>query len=218
MRGRRYRDRRAAGRALVREVRRLDLDDPVVLALPRGGVPVAVEVAAALHAPLDVLLVRKVGAPGHAEYGVGALGEDGVVWLDEPRIDALRLDRRRIQDTVAEERGRLAEYARTYRHTRPPIEVRGRDVVVVDDGIATGGSALAGVAVLRGRDAGRVVVAVPVASVRGVRALEDVADLVVCPQQVEGGFAVGSYYDDFHQLSHDEVLTLLAEADDRPAG
>jgi putative phosphoribosyl transferase len=218
MRGRGYRDRRAAGRELVRAVRRLDLDDPVVLALPRGGVPVAVEVAAVLHAPLDVLLVRKVGAPGHAEYGVGALGEDGVVWLDEPRIDALRLDRGRIDDTVAEERGQLAEYARTYRHARPPIEVRGRDVVVVDDGIATGGSALAGVAVLRGRDAGRVVVAAPVAAVRGVRALEGVADLVVCPQQVEGGFAVGSYYDDFHQLSHDEVLALLAEADDRPAG
>jgi putative phosphoribosyl transferase len=218
MGARRYRDRRAAGRELARALHRVHLDDPVVLALPRGGVPVAVEVAAALHAPLDVLLVRKVGAPDHAEYGVGALGEDDVVWLDEPRIDALRLDRRRIDATVVEERERLAEYARTYRQARPPVEVRGRDVVVVDDGIATGSSALAGVAVLRGRGAGRVVVAVPVAAGGGVRALGEVADLVVCPRQVEGGFAVGSHYDDFHQLTHDEVLALLAEADDRPAG
>jgi putative phosphoribosyl transferase len=218
MRGRRYRDRRDAGRQLAREVRRLELHDPVVLALPRGGVPVAVEVAAALDAPLDVLLVRKVGAPGHAEYGVGALGEDGVLWLDEPRIDALRLDRRRIDRTVAEERRRLEEYAHTYHGSRTPVDVAGRDVVVVDDGIATGGSALAGVAVLRGRDAGRVIVAVPVAAASGVASLEEAADVVVCSRAVHGGFAVGSYYDDFHQLAHDEVLAMLDEAGLRRRG
>jgi putative phosphoribosyl transferase len=218
MRGRRYRDRRDAGRHLADHVRRLDLHDPVVLALPRGGVPVAVEVAATLGAPLDVLLVRKVGAPDHREYGVGAVGEDGVLWLDDARIDALDLDRARIEATVAEERRRLDEYARTYRGARPPVEVAGRDVVVVDDGIATGSTTLTGVAMLRGRGAGRVVVAVPVGAGSGVRSLEEVADLVVCPRQVEGGFAVGSHYDDFAQLTHDEVLTLLAAATDRADG
>jgi putative phosphoribosyl transferase len=204
-----YRDRADAGRQLAAEVRDLELTDPVVLALPRGGVPVGVEVARALGAPLDVLLVRKVGAPGQPEFGVGAVGEDGVLWLDDERIDGLGLDRRRIEATVVDEQRRLEGYARTYHGPRRPVDVTGRDVVVVDDGIATGSSALAGVAVVRGRGAGRVIVAVPVAAADGVEALEQVADLVVCPWTVRGGFAVGSYYDDFRQLEHDEVLALL---------
>jgi putative phosphoribosyl transferase len=218
MRGRRYRDRREAGRQLAGHVRRLELHDPVVLALPRGGVPVGVEVAAAIGAPLDVLLVRKVGAPGHPEYGVGAVGEDGVLWLDDARIDALDLDRRRIEETVADERRRLDEYARTYHGARTHVDVAGRDVIVVDDGIATGSTAVAGVEVLRGRAAGRVIVAAPVAAASGVQSLERVADLVVCPRQVQGGFAVGSYYDDFGQLEHAEVVALLAAAAGREDG
>jgi putative phosphoribosyl transferase len=210
-----YRDRRDAGRQLAPEVRRLDLHEPVVLAMPRGGVPVAIEVAAALDAPLDVLLVRKVGAPDQPEYGVGAVGEDGVLWLDDERIDALELNRSRIEATVVDERRRLDEYTRTYHGARVPVDVTGRDVIVVDDGIATGSSALAGVAVLRGRGAGRVIVAVPVAAATGVASLREVADLVVCPREVQGGFAVGAFYDDFHQLEHDEVLGLLEEADRR---
>jgi putative phosphoribosyl transferase len=210
-----YRDRADAGRQLAAELRGLELTDPVVLALPRGGVPVGVEVARMLAAPLDVLLVRKVGAPDQPEFGVGAVGEDGVLWLDDDRIDDLGLDRRRIEATVVDERRHLDEYARTYHGTRRAVDVTGRDVVIVDDGIATGSSALAGVAVVRGRGAGRVIVAVPVAAAGGVEALDQVADLVVCPWTVHGGFAVGSFYEDFRQLHHGEVLALLGDADGR---
>jgi putative phosphoribosyl transferase len=213
-----YRDRHDAGTQLAPAVQRLDLHDPVVLALPRGGVPVAAEVAAAIEAPLDVLLVRKVGAPDQREYGVGAVGEDGVLWLDDDRIAALDLDRSRIQAIVADEQRRLDEYVRTYHGARTVVDVTGRDVVLVDDGIATGSSAIAAVAVLRGRGAARVIVAVPVAATSGLAALEEVADAVVCPRPVHGGFAVGAYYDDFHQLEHQEVLDLLAAADRRRGG
>jgi putative phosphoribosyl transferase len=219
VRARPYADRREAGRVLAAALARLRLHDPLVLAMPRGGVPVAVEVADALGAPLDVLLVRKIGAPGHPEYGIGALSEGGVCWLDEDRIDVLHLDRDRIAATIERETDRLAEYARTYRgDDRPPLPVTGRDVVVVDDGIATGSSAIAGVQALRDRGAGRIVVAVPIGSSSGVRALGELADEVVCPRRVDGGFAVGSHYLDFHQLGHDEVVALLAEADDPPVG
>jgi putative phosphoribosyl transferase len=211
-----YRDRREAGQHLAAEVARADLVDPVVLALPRGGVPVAVEVARELGAPLDVLLVRKVGAPGHREFGVGAVGEDGVLWLDDAGIDELGFDRNLIEATIVDERRHLDEYARTYHGARSPLDVAGRDVVVVDDGIATGSSTLAGVAVLRGRGAGRVIIAVPVAASGGLAALAEVADLVICPLTVEGGFAVGSHYEDFRQLEHDEVLELLREAARHP--
>jgi putative phosphoribosyl transferase len=210
-----YRDRADAGRQLAAELRGLELTDPVVLALPRGGVPVGVEVARMLAAPLDVLLVRKVGAPDQPEFGVGAVGEDGVLWLDDGRIDDLGLDRRRIEATVVDEQRHLDEYARTYHGTRRTVDVTGRDVVIVDDGIATGSSALAGVAVVRGRGAGRVIVAVPVAAAGGVEALEQVADLVICPWTVHGGFAVGSFYEDFRQLDHGEVLALLGDEDGR---
>jgi putative phosphoribosyl transferase len=210
-----YRDRADAGRQLAAELGGLELTDPVVLALPRGGVPVGVEVARMLAAPLDVLLVRKVGAPDQPEFGVGAVGEDGVLWLDDGRIDDLGLDRRRIEATVVDEQRHLDEYARTYHGTRRTVDVTGRDVVIVDDGIATGSSALAGVAVVRGRGAGRVIVAVPVAAAGGVEALEQVADLVVCPWTVHGGFAVGSFYEDFRQLDHGEVLALLGDEDGR---
>jgi putative phosphoribosyl transferase len=210
-----YRDRADAGRQLAAELGGLELTDPVVLALPRGGVPVGVEVARMLAAPLDVLLVRKVGAPDQPEFGVGAVGEDGVLWLDDGRIDDLGLDRRRIEATVVDEQRHLDEYARTYHGTRRTVDVTGRDVVIVDDGIATGSSALAGVAVVRGRGAGRVIVAVPVAAAGGVEALEQVADLVVCPWTVHGGFAVGCFYEDFRQLDHGEVLALLGDEDGR---
>jgi putative phosphoribosyl transferase len=218
---RRYRDRREAGRVLAAELRSRDLHDPLVLALPRGGVPVAAEVARALGAPLDVLLVRKVGAPGFPEYGVGAVSEDGSVHLDDDRITRLGLDRSRIAATVAAEQVRLHEYARAYRGTdgdlRPPADVLGRDVVVVDDGVATGGSALAAVAVLRHRAAAGIVLAVPVGASTGLEALAEVVDDLVCPWWVDGDFSVGSFYEDFHQLDHDEVRRLLARSASWPA-
>jgi putative phosphoribosyl transferase len=205
-----YRDRAAAGRALVGPLRQLDLDDPVIVGMPRGGVPIAATVAAALDAPLDVLLVRKIGAPGHPEYGVGAIGEDDVEVLDQARIRQLAFDPDTIAATVRHEREELLRRAQLYRGDRPPVSVDGRTVVLVDDGVATGGSAVAAVEVLRHRKAGRVVAAIPVGAETGVQALAEVADDVVCPRIVRASmFAVGAYYDDFHQVSDAEVLQHL---------
>lgn len=208
-----YPDRASAGGELAGAVARLDLADVVVLALPRGGVPVAYEIATALGTPLDVLLVRKVGAPGHRELGLGAVGEEGVTVLDTALIDRLRVDPGEIERTASAERIELERRASIYRGSRPPIDVAGRDAVIVDDGIATGGSAAAAVEVVRRRGARRVVVAVPVAAESGAGRLREVADEVVCPLTVPGSFAVGAWYDDFHQLDDDEVVELLTRRD-----
>lgn len=208
---RRYPDREAAGRDLARLVGRLRLHDPVVLALPRGGVPVARPVADRLAAPLDVLVVRKVGAPGREELGLGAVGEDGVTVLDPELIRYLGLDDAQVHRAVAKAHDELERRLRSLPPDRVAVDVTGRDAVIVDDGIATGGTALAAVDVLRHRGAARVVVAVPVAAAEGVRRLQAAADEVVCPHAVSGGFAVGAYYDDFHQLGDDEVAELLTD-------
>jgi len=206
-----YEDRHAAGRLLAEELARRGLSDPVVLALPRGGVPVGRAVADELEAPLDVLLVRKVGAPGHPELGVGAVGEEGVTVLDHDRIDSLGLDPRTVEAIAEEERAEVERRARVYRGDRPLVRLSGRTAVVVDDGIATGGTAEAAVEVVRRHDPEQVVVAVPVAADGGVERLAAVADEVICPLSVGGPFAVGSWYRDFHQLDDDEVARLLAE-------
>jgi putative phosphoribosyl transferase len=206
---RRYPDRATAGRELARLVGKLRLREPVVLALPRGGVPVARPVADRLRAPLDVLVVRKVGAPGREELGLGAVGEDGVTVLDPDLIRYLGLSEAQVDRAVGKARDELGRRLSSLPPDRTAVDVSGRDAVVVDDGIATGGTALAAVDVLRHRGAGRVVVAVPVASADGVSRLEAVADEVVCPHAVTGGFAVGAFYDDFHQLTDAEVAELL---------
>lgn len=211
-RRRSYPDRDEAGHELAAELARHHLADPLVLALPRGGVPVGRAVADDLGAQLDVLLVRKVGAPGHEELGLGAVGEDGVTVLDDERLRAIGADRREVQRIAERERHEVVRRARLYRQGHPAIALAGRDVVIVDDGIATGGTAVAAVAVARHRGAAQVVVGVPVAPPGGVQRLAGVADVVVCPWQVEGRFAVGMFYDDFHQLDDAEVLRLLAES------
>jgi putative phosphoribosyl transferase len=204
-----YTDRDSAGRELAGELARLRLRSPVVLALPRGGVPVGRAIAAELDAPLDVLLVRKIGAPGHRELGVGAVGEDDVTVLDHDRIDALGIDRAAVAAIAQEERAELARRAELYRGGRPLVDLAGRDAIVVDDGIATGGTAVAAVEVVRHHDPAQVVVAVPVGADSGLARLAAVADRVVCPLSVSGPFAVGSWYRDFHQLDDDEVADLL---------
>ncbi|MEV6957623.1 phosphoribosyltransferase family protein [Streptomyces sp. NPDC051207] len=208
-----FRDRRQAGRELAGELRTLQesgaLPDPVVLALPRGGVTVAREVALALDAPLDVLVVRKIGAPRHEEYGVGALVGDEDPLFDGAALDRLGLGPDDLAPVVERERAELRRREQRYRQGRPAPEVRGHTVIVVDDGLATGSTARAALRALRRRAPARTVLAVPVGSPEAARALTAEADLVVCPHRPDTFMAVGQWYDDFDQLTDEDVLEAL---------
>ena len=205
-----YRDRRHAGQLLATRVQELELDSPVVVALPRGGVPVGYEVARALDAPLDIGLVRKLGAPGHPEFGVGALGEGGTVVLDRGSVTALGLTRSQLRGTIASEQAELDRRRGLYRPGCPAIDVAGRDVVLVDDGVATGVTAAAAARVLRARGAGRTILAVPVSPPGAAEALEGHFDQFVTLASPEWFTSVGAWYADFSQTSDREVVELLA--------
>lgn len=208
----RFLDRREAGRLLGAALARLKLDDPVVLALPRGGVPVGYEVAKQLGAPLDILLVRKIGAPGQEEYGIGALvdGASPQVVIDEAAARITGADKAYIDRIVARELAEL-ERRRTAYRTRPPENLAGRVVVLVDDGIATGGTVRAAVKGLKQSGAQRVVLAVPVAPADSLRELKALCDEVVCLITPEPFYAVGAHYRDFDQTTDEEVIRLLGD-------
>jgi predicted phosphoribosyltransferase len=184
--------------------------DPLVLALPRGGVPVAAPVAAALGAPLDVLVVRKVGAPNRPELALGAIaeGDDHVVWGEA--VGRRHPDLESIEGVVAAERAELARRVQAYRGGLPAPPVADRDVVVVDDGLATGATAEAALRSVAGRGARRVVLAVPVGPPATIARLATVADEVVCPTPRSDLMSVGEWYDDFAQTTDAEVLALLS--------
>ncbi|MET4657633.1 phosphoribosyltransferase [Streptomyces fungicidicus] len=209
----RFRDRRQAGRELAARLReRRDegaLPDPVVLALPRGGVAVAAEVARALDAPLDVLVVRKIGAPFHEEFGVGAMAGDGVPVFDEDSLLRLGLSESDLAAVVARERAELRRREERYRQGRPPPDTRGRTVVVVDDGLATGSTARAALRALRARDPGRLVLAVPVGAAEGLALMRSEADEVLCLHEPAAFMAVGQWYEEFDQLTDEDVLDAL---------
>lgn len=209
----RFRNRREAGRLLGEAVARLELRDPVVLALPRGGVPVGFEVAQAIGAPLDILLVRKIGAPGHEEYGIGALvdGASPQVVIDEVAARMVGADRAYIDRIVARELAELERRRAAYR-TGAPVPLAGRAVVVVDDGIATGATVKAALKGLARAGARQVVLAVPVAPAVTLRELGTMCDEVACLSTPEPFHAVGAHYADFDQTSDEEVVQLLAEA------
>ncbi len=207
-----FRDRGEAGRLLARRLRDLQRHRPVVLGLPRGGMPVAAEVARALGAPLDVLVVRKLGCPWQPELGFGAIGEDGVCVLNDDLVRTLRLSSGEIAEVAARERAELDRRVLRYRGDRPPVDLQGRTVIVVDDGVATGSAAKAAVELVRRRGAGHVVVAVPVASTHAIRELATMADGVVCLESSETFGAIGEFYDDFTQTSDEEVTAALAAA------
>jgi putative phosphoribosyl transferase len=204
-----YADRHDAGLVLADRVTGLRLADPVVLALPRGGVPVAVPVAQRLRAELDVLVVRKIGLPGRPELAAGALAA-GVEVLDPALLDRLGIGRADLADVIARERTELARRERRYRQLRPPPDMEGRDVVVVDDGLATGASARAAGRVLLAAGVRTLVLAVPVGPPAGVRSLDDLYDRVVCPSRPAGFRSVGEWYDDFGQVDDHTVIDLLA--------
>jgi putative phosphoribosyl transferase len=193
-------------------------EDPVVVGLPRGGVPVAAEVARALDAPLDVLVVRKLGCPFQPELGMGAIGEDGAIVLNRELIARLGLGGEEVQQVIERERVELERRLRRYRGERPPEPVSGRTVILVDDGLATGATARAAIQVLRLRGARRVVLAVPVAPPHTAQAFGGVADEVVVVQTPEPFFAIGQFYVDFAQTSDAEVAWLLGVPGAAPVG
>jgi putative phosphoribosyl transferase len=211
-----FHDRADAGRKLAAVLHKYAERSGVrVLALPRGGVPVGYEVARALHAPLDIFLVRKLGLPGHEEFAMGAIASDGVVVLDDDVIRTLGVDQRSVNVVIARERRELERRESAYRGDRPEIDVRGCIVILVDDGLATGSTMRAAVLALRPEKPQRIVVAVPVAAVETCRSFRegpDAADEVVCLSTPEPFQAVGLWYDVFDQTSDDEVRALLNSA------
>ncbi len=205
-------DRHDAGRRLAAELLPLAQERPVIVALPRGGVPIGVEVAGALDAPLDILAVRKLGAPGHPELGVGAVAEDGTGVLDPQSAGEMGMTHAVFEATLARESQELRRRVERYRDGRPSIDVRGRTVIVVDDGLATGLTDLAAVRALRKRGARRIIVAAPVGSSQSVSMLAEETDRVVCLTVPARMLGVGMWYRDFTPVSDQQVLALLAEA------
>lgn len=208
-----YRDRTEAGRILARHVTPMVSDcQPLILALPRGGVPVGFEVARPLHAELDVFLVRKLGLPGREELAIGAIASGGVRVLNRELIEELQLPQDVISRVTAIEEEELKRREHLYRQNRPPIAVRDRTVVLVDDGLATGASMMASVRALRPQNPRRIVVAVPVAASETCEQFRREADEIICPATPEPFTAVGAWYDDFSQITDIEVRKLLEQA------
>jgi putative phosphoribosyl transferase len=213
-----FRDRAEAGGLLALQVAEtvspadLPAEQPVVLALPRGGVPVAFEVAIAMGAPLDVIVVRKLGVPSQPELGMGAIGEDGVCVLNPDVIRYLSITERALHRVTEAERAELERRSARYRRDAPMIPLEGRTVVVIDDGLATGSTARAAIEVARAHGARRVALAVPVAPRETVVELGEVADHVICVASPEPFTSIGQWYRDFRQTTDAEVSELLLRA------
>ena len=209
-----FEDRADAGRRLADRLMHLKDETPIVLALPRGGVPVAFEVAAALKAPLDVVLVRKIGAPGHKELGIGAVVDapQPHIVLNEEIVRALQPGEAYIEAESARELAEIERRRELYRPGRPPLSVEGRTVIVVDDGIATGGTVKAVLSALRQSRPKTLVLAVPVAPADTVAGLRPLADQIVVLAMPEPFYAVGAFYADFAQTSDEEVIDLLGRS------
>ena len=209
----RFRDRSEAGQLLARALDEYKgRDDVVILALPRGGVPVAFEIARRLRVPLDVFLVRKLGVPWHPKLAMGALASGGVEVLNEDVVRAYGIPPHVIRAVAAHEQEELSRRAREYRGDRPFPSLEGRTVILVDDGLATGSTMRAAVAAVRKQKPGKVVVAVPVAAVQTCEEFRHEVDRIVCLRTPDAFSAVGAWYEDFSQTSDEEVRTLLAAA------
>lgn len=218
----RFRDRRHAGGVLAQSLAGTpDLEakaaegNLVVLGLPRGGVPVAYEVAQTLGAPLDVFLVRKLGVPGREELALGAIASGGIRVLNQTVIDHLGVTPEQVDDIARAEAEVLARQTRAYREGRPPVPIESATVLLVDDGLATGATMRAALQAVRRQHPAAVIVAVPIASAETCRELRAEADALICPNSPELFFAVGQGYEDFSPVTDDQVRSLLEKATDQ---
>ena len=208
-----YEDRRTAGRALVPELQRCDLPRPIILGLPRGGVPLAYEIAVALHAPLDTIVVRKLGVPSQPELAFGAIASGGVRVINDDVVRSVfGLDEDLIEQIAGREMKELRRREQAYRLDRPYPQLGGMDVVLVDDGLATGATMRAAAEAVKTRSPASVIVAVPVGSSSAVARVAAVVDRVICLESPPSFYAVGQFYADFRQTSDDEVRELLRAA------
>lgn len=207
-----FADRHDAGTQLASRLARYTDSKPVVLGLPRGGVPVAAEVAKRLRAPLDVVVVRKLGCPWHPELGIGALAEGGVRVVNDGLVEDLGISLDQVETATSRELAELERRVQRYRSDRPPIAVEGRVVIIVDDGLATGYTAWAAIDALRRRGAARVILAVPVASEERVTAMRRHADAVFVVDTPPWLYSISEFYADFRQTSDAEVVAVLDEA------
>jgi len=208
-----FRDRVDAGRQLAKKLTHYaNRDDVLVLGVPRGGIPVAFEVAQALHAPLDILLVRKLGTPGQRELAMGAIASGGVRILNHDLISSLGITQEQLAETIRDQETELQRREQLYRGVRSGVPVKGKVVILVDDGIATGASMLAAIDALRTLQPKKIVVAVPVAPAQAYTQITAVADELVCASTPNGFFAIGQFYEDFPQTEDAEVHALLSRA------
>jgi putative phosphoribosyl transferase len=212
-----FADRRDAGRRLAERLLPLTDEEPVVVALPRGGVPVAEEVARGLGAPLEILAVRKLGAPHNPEYGIGAIAEDGTRVFDPEALAVLGIDNATLGAIVARESEELRRRVIAYRGDRPPLDLAGRTVIVVDDGVATGVTDTAALRSVRSRGPRWLLLAVPVGPPESIARLRGEADEVVCLLAPAHLYGVGQWYHDFSQVSDDEVIAALSASSDAAA-
>lgn len=209
-----FKDRRSAGKLLAERIKELKPADPVVLAMPRGGVPVGLEVAKALGAPLDLVLVRKIGVPYQPELAAGAVvdGDQPEIVVNDDVMQLAGLTREYIDERAKEELVEIERRRQVYLSDRPRVPLNGRTLIIVDDGIATGASIRAAIAALKRRNPLKLILAVPVAPADTIEKLRAEVDDVVCLQMPEPFYAIGMHYDDFHQVPDDEVVRLMNEA------
>lgn len=212
-----FRDRRDAGKQLAKKLTEYaGRKDVIVLALPRGGVPVAYEVALALHVPLDIFIVRKLGWPGHEEMAIGAIASGGVKVLNDDIVRYLNIPEALIDAVARRELQEMERRERAYRENRPAFQLKDRTVIIVDDGLATGASMRAAVFGVRNQSPAKIVIAVPTSAMETCEALEHEVDRIICATTPEPFYGVSRWYEDFSQTTDEEVRTLLQDAANQP--